>query len=240
MSNPDPYHDPVPAPTPEQARKAYAEIIANARKVDEFTTKHHLTAPLLVPLLTQFELIDIAGLKDVAAAWGTGGTATGYPPDLANHLKTEITSAVTSVASTWQGPGHDAFVTTMGKVTTLVDEIVAPSQEIGKALDGMAEAWKLTAIEIVGWGATLAGLVLVLAALPTSETPPGAVVEGVLFVTTAFVALLAAAVSVVGSLGRVFTSVSTKMTIEDEINSLMPNLTDTERKNADPAGWKPR
>jgi hypothetical protein len=230
----------TPAPAPELAPKLWAEIIDNARKVDEFTTKHHLPAPLLVPLLTQLQVIDIDGLKRVAAAWGTGGEDTGYPPDLANETKTEITNAVASVSATWEGPGHDAFVATMSKVTTVVGEIVAPSQEIGKAVDAVAEAWKLTFLEIVSWAPTLAGVVLIVAAAPTIETGVGAAAEGVLFVTTTFVAFLAVAVSAVGTLSRLLTTGMARMTIEDQINGLMPTLSDADRANPDPAGWRPR
>lgn len=117
-------------------------VLADAREIDNFAREHGEDLPSLENTLRLVRDVDTDRLRAVGKdVWGIGGeegadlVGTSFDKCIVELDKANRESA------SWTGEASNAYANRVNKTKTAINDMRKPSQDVGKALVEIADAW---------------------------------------------------------------------------------------------------
>ncbi|WP_158896151.1 hypothetical protein [Amycolatopsis anabasis] len=117
-------------------------VLADARKIDSFAKEHGKSVPSIENTLRLVRDIDTDRLRKVGKdVWGIGGE------DGADLVGKSFDACIAELSkaneqtSAWTGDANNAYVKRVNKTKGAIEGMEKPSQDVGKALVAIADAW---------------------------------------------------------------------------------------------------
>lgn len=117
-------------------------VLADARKIDSFAKEHGQSVPSIEHTLRLVRDIDTDRLRSVGKdVWGIGGEDG---KDLVGKSFDACQSGLDKAnqqTAAWTGDGNNAYVQRVNQTKKAIEGMEKPSQDVGKALVQIADAW---------------------------------------------------------------------------------------------------
>lgn len=206
-------------------------------KVDRVIVEHNLPVPLMRPTLEQFSLVDSDRLRAAAAVWDVVG-GQGLPAAMSTRLTDAIDAAVTHTGERWTGEAQANFAAWMRRLRDVLREFDGPAERVAVELNGLADQFELTKLEVFGLISGMVGLVMALIAFTDPEVTTK-LVSGVMAVLGLVLTQVSNLVTLVTTVWpRYRTACQAAEALRDEIAGLIPrDVPETTLRRAD---WQRR
>lgn len=118
------------------------DVLADARKIDQFAKEHGKSLPSIENTLRLVRDVDTDQLRTVGKdVWGIGGEEGADLVGKSFDACIQGLGKANEQTSAWTGDANNAYVRRVNRTKGAIGGMEKPSQDVGKALVAIADAW---------------------------------------------------------------------------------------------------